>query len=334
MSQTRQPIHVFPKITLKLGFWGRVTVILVIVTLIASYLLYYHGIRYKNREKAHYDELSGELQILKEQNIQSHTKNVILQQQVDQLQAQLGQVKTAIQPTQKQTWLIKQVAHYIHLAEQQLWLQHDSRSALLLLEIADQLLQDYANQPTLVLREAIAQDKLMLATNQQIDYAGTSLQLDALKKVLNQTVTVQKNNPVTQAPSQQQPQSAWQKGWQAFEQLISIQHYGTKNTPLLAQDQRWLIQQNAYLAVHQAQLALWLQQQARYQQSLDEVITLLEPYQSLHPQYATVVQQVQQLRTVNLSLAQNKLVHTPRVLATLAQAEPIPSEQAVPSVTP
>ena len=48
MSQTRQPIHVFPKITPQVWFWG-VTVIIVILTVIASILLYYHGMRYKNR---------------------------------------------------------------------------------------------------------------------------------------------------------------------------------------------------------------------------------------------------------------------------------------------
>jgi uroporphyrin-3 C-methyltransferase len=182
MSQTRQPIHVFPKIALKLGFWGRATVILVILTIIASSLLYYHGIRYKNRELAHYEEIMGQLQTIQEQQVQTQSKNVVLQQQVDQLQAQLSQLKTAVQPMQKQAWLLKQVGHYVELAEQHLWLQHNSQSAVMLLKTADQLLAEYGTHTTLALREAIAQDVLVLSQNQQIDYAGLSLQLDASNK--------------------------------------------------------------------------------------------------------------------------------------------------------
>jgi uroporphyrin-III C-methyltransferase len=333
MSQTRQPIHVFPKIALKLGFWGRATVILVILTIIASSLLYYHGIRYKNRELAHYEEIMGQLQTIQEQQVQAQSKNVVLQQQVDQLQAQLSQLKTAVQPMQKQAWLLKQVGHYVELAEQHLWLQHNSQSALMLLKIADQLLAEYGTHTTLPLREAIAQDVLVLSQNQQIDYAGLSLQLDALKQSVNEPIALQKMPKVTAQTSSGMPQNAWDKGWSVLKGLINIQQYDNQHKPLLAQDQRWLMQQNVYLSLHQAQLALWQQQQARYQQSLNEAVNLLQPYQRLYPQYATWVQQIQSLAIVDLSLAQTQLSSTPKVLAEL-----ISTEQAeaplMPSVAP
>ena len=303
MSQTRQPIHVFPKIALKLGFWGRATIILVILTIIASYLLYYHGIRYKNRELAHYEEMVGQLQLIKEQQVQTQSKNVVLQQQVDQLQAQLGQLKTAVQPMQKQAWLLKQVGHYVELAEQHLWLQHNSQSAVMLLQTADQLLAEYGTHTTLSLREAIAQDVLALSQNQQIDYAGLSLQLDALKQSVNEPMALQKTPQVTPQSSSNTPQNAWDKGWAVLKGLISIQHYDNQHKPLLAQDQRWLVQQNAYLSLHQA--------------------NLLQPYQHLYPQYATWLQQIQSLAAVDLSIAQAQLNYTPKVLAKLITAEQV-----------
>jgi len=333
MSQTRQPIHVFPKIALKLGFWGRATVILVILTIIASSLLYYHGIRYKNRELAHYEEIMGQLQTIQEQQVQTQSKNIVLQQQVDQLQAQLSQLKAAVQPMQKQAWLLKQVGHYVELAEQHLWLQHNSQSAVMLLKTADQLLAEYGTHTTLALREAIAQDVLVLSQNQQIDYAGLSLQLDALKQSVNEPIALQKMPQVTAQTSSGMPQNAWDKGWSVLKSLINIQHYDNQHKPLLAQDQRWLMQQNVYLSLHQAQLALWQQQQTRYQQSLNEAVNLLQPYQRLYPQYATWIQQIQSLAIVDLSLAQTQLSSTPKVLAAL-----ISTEQAeaplMPSVAP
>lgn len=335
MSQTRQPIHVFPKVTLRLGFWGRATIILVILTLIASYLLYHHGIRYKNREVAHYKETQSQLQHIQEQTLQLHTKNSLLQQQVDQLQLQLSQLKAATQPTQKQTWLLKQVAHYVALAEQHLWLQQDSQSAILLLSIADQLLQEYGTSQTLALRQAIAQDVLTLSQQQQIDYAGISLKLDALKQQANTTLQAQVNPPTT-APNTSVPEeSAWQKGLTVLKSLVSIQHHDSQGTPLLTQETRWLMQQNVYLALHQAQLALWQHQQARYQQSLQEAAHLLSPYQGVQTQYAAWLQQIQTLSAVNLNANNRQLSDTPKVLAQLQMAEqktelPSPSQSLTP----
>jgi uncharacterized protein HemX len=129
------------------------------------------------------------------------------------------------------------------------------------------------------------------------------------------------------------PQNAWDKGWSVLKSLINIQQYDNQHKPLLAQDQRWLMQQNVYLSLHQAQLALWQQQQTRYQQSLNEAVNLLQPYQRLYPQYATWIQQIQSLAIIDLSLAQTQLSSTPKVLAAL-----ISTEQAeaplMPSVAP
>ena len=317
MSQTRQPIHIFPKITLKFGFWGRVTVIIVILTVIASILLYYHGMRYKNRELLHYQEITQELQGLKEQQLYYQSKNTLLQQKVDSLESQLAQIKKQVQPLQKSYALIKQVQHYVDLAEQHLWLQHDSQSASQLLTIADELLQHYGNQQTLALRQAIAADQLLLSQVQQVDVAGISLKIEALK-LSSQTLTLPpiKNIPQT-AQTLEVAQNAWQKGWAALQKLITIQHYNQSVTPLLTQEQRVLMQQNVYLALQQAQLALWAHQASRYQQSLTNAEQLLSPYQQLNPQYATLIKELQTLKQLPMQEMMVKLVNTPSVLAQL-----------------
>lgn len=316
MSQTRQPIHIFPKITLKFGFWGRVTVIIVILTVIASILLYYHGMRYKNRELLHYQEITQQLQSLKEQQVHYQSKSILLQQKVDSLESQLAQIKKQVQPLQKPYALIKQVQHYVDLAEQHLWLQHDSQSASQLLAIADELLQEYGNQQTLALRQAIAEDQLLLSQVQQVDVAGISLKIEALK-LSSQNLTLP---PIKNAPSMptiEIAQSAWQKGWAALQKLITIQHYNQAVTPLLTQEQRVLVQQNVYLSLQQAQLALWAHQTSRYQQSLTNAEQLLSPYQQLNPQYATLIKEVQALKQLPMQEMTVKLVNTPSVLAEL-----------------
>ena len=160
MSQTRQPIQVFPKITLKLGVWGRVGLILAVITAIASYVLYHNGVRYKDREKAHFQELSQQIQQLQQGQQKNFAENASLHQQIEALNAQFTQLKVGLEPEQRQIWLVKQVSRYIELAEQQLLLQADIPSAEILLAVADKLLADNADTNLLDLREAIAADKL------------------------------------------------------------------------------------------------------------------------------------------------------------------------------
>lgn len=325
MSQTRQPIHVFPKITLKFGFWGRVTVIIVILTVIASILLYYHGNRYKKQERQHYQEISQQLQLIQEQAVQVQTKNQLLQQKIDSLESQLAQLKKQVQPLQKPYALIKQVQHYVDLAEQHLWLQHDSQSASQLLVIADELLQHYGNQQTLALRQAIAADQLLLTQIQQVDVAGISLKIEALK-LSSQTLSLPpvKNMTHRNIQNVDTSQSAWDKGWASLQKLISIQHYNQSVSPLLTQEQRVLVQQNVYLSLQQAQMALWAHQTTRYQQSLNNAEQLLTPYQALNPQYATLLKEIQTLKQLPMQEMIVKLVNTPSVLAELLskQTEP------------
>ena len=152
MSQTRQPIQVPPKITLKLGVWGRVGLILAVITAIASYVLYHNGVRYKDREKDHF----------------RHDPLVTCRPR-----------------------LIK------------------------FPRMADKLLADHADTNLLALREAISSDKLSLVTAQQIDKAGISLRLDALKNQANQFVAPTRHE-VTQAGVaervQAQDSSWWAQG--------------------------------------------------------------------------------------------------------------------------
>jgi uncharacterized protein HemX len=159
----------------------------------------------------------------------------LLQQQVDQLQAQLSQLKAAVQPMQKQAWLLKQVGHYVELAEQHLWLQHNSQSAVMLLKTADQLLAEYGTHTTLALREAIAQDVLVLSQNQQIDYAGLSLQLDALKQSVNEPIALQKNATSYSANFFQVCRKTHGiKVGRCLKGLINIQQYDNQHKPLFS----------------------------------------------------------------------------------------------------
>jgi len=333
MSQTRQPIQIAPKITLKLGVWGRVGLVLAIITAIASYILYHNGVRYKDREKAHFQELSQQIQRLQQAEKRNSDENATLHYQIQQLNSQVTQLKVGLEPEQRRDWIVKQVSRYIELAEQQLLLQADIPSAEILLAVADKLLADNAETSLLPLREAIAADKLALVTAQQIDKVGISLRLDALKQQANQFVVPSRREVTQTGVPERVPTedtSLWAKGWSAFRQLIIVRHYDQPVHPLLADDQRWLLQQNVYLALSQAQLALWGHQSARYQHSLHEVENLLSQYQQLNPQYAAILAEAKALKEISLEVTTPTLSHSQQLLATMltpAQTVEITTQQ-------
>lgn len=335
MSQTRQPIQIAPKITLKLGVWGRVGLVLAIITAIASYILYHNGVRYKDREKAHFQELSQQIQRLQQAEKRNIDENATLHYQIQQLNSQVTQLKVGLEPEQRRDWIVKQVSRYIELAEQQLLLQADIPSAEILLAVADKLLADTAETSLLPLREAIAADKLALVTAQQIDKVGISLRLDALKQQANQVVVPSRREVTQTGVPERVPTedtSLWAKGWSAFRQLIIVRHYDQPVHPLLADDQRWLLQQNVYLALSQAQLALWGHQSARYQHSLHEVEALLNQYQQLNPQYAAILAEAKALQTISLEIAIPTLSHSQQLLATMltpAQTLEVKTQQVI-----
>ncbi|PTQ91072.1 uroporphyrinogen-III C-methyltransferase [Agitococcus lubricus] len=325
MSQTRQPIHVFPKITLKLGVWGRFGLVLAIITAIACYILYDNGVRYKNREKRHYTEVMQHITQLTQQQQHLMDENAAFKKHIANLQQQLDQFERGLNPQQQQQWRLKQVARYLQLADQHLLLQADIPSAQQLLEVADNLLSEQPDRQLLALREAIAADKLALTTAEQVDKAGISLRLDALKKQVN-TVLPTITQAVAQQGTLQSPpaeQGAWAKAWTALQKLVTIRHYDQAVKPLLPEDQRWLLQQQVYLALSQAQLALWSGQDTRYQQSLAEVEQLLQDYQQLNPYYQAIVSETKQLKTIDLQVTIPHLTQSQQVLASLLNQEPM-----------
>lgn len=226
-----------------------------------------------------------------------------LRREQEALNARLEAFSHDLAPDQRREWLANETAYYLDLAEQHLQLQQDVAPALRLLELADSLLAPHADPALTQVRAGLAQDRLSLLAAQQTDRTGASLRLDALKQhALQLALPLHAGGHRAGRPSSAPDPSGqpWERGWQAFRNLITVRHYDAPVRPLLADDQRWLVQQTVYLELTQAQLALWRNQEARYRQSLADVRALMRQYAPADPAYQALQQELAALATMRL----------------------------------
>lgn len=264
------------------------------------------------------DLLSGELAAVRHQQ--------------GDLAARLDAMTKTLSPEQRRQWLTDEVAYYLDMAEQHLQLQQDVTPALRLVELADSLLSRQADPGLALLREGLAADRLSLLAAQQVDRAGLSVRLDALKQqAARMALPMHVGSPQASRvdPARVAASSVWEKGWQSFRQLITIRHYDAPVRPLLGDDQRWLLQQSVYLELTQAQLALWRNQNARYHQSLEDVRVLLKDYTALSPGIAVVQQELSALSAETLPDIPLALTQSRHALSALRELHPafaVPAE--------
>lgn len=253
----------------------------------------------------------------------------VLRREQEGLRGRFESLSQSLSPEQRRQWLTNETAYYLDLAEQHLQLQQDVAPALRLIELADSLLAPHADPGLTMLREGLAADRLTLMTVQQTDRAGLSLRIDALKQQAARLALpmyagrVQTGKPVANDPP---VSSVWEKGWQSFRNLITIRRYDAPVRPLLGDDQRWLLQQSVYLELTQAQLALWRNQNIRYQQSLADVRALLHDYAAMDPAFAALQLELsalaaQTLPEIPLSLSQSR-----KALSALKELHPVLGE--------
>jgi uroporphyrin-3 C-methyltransferase len=242
------------------------------------------------------------------------------------LQGRFDELSHSLSPEQRRQWLANEVAYYLDLAEQHLQLQQDVAPALRLVELADSLLVQHADPGLTLLREALAADRLTLLTAQQLDRVGLSLRLDALKQQATRvTLPLQAgpSQPASRAAPTPPAAGVWEKGWQAFRNLITIRHYDAPVRPLLSDDQRWLLQQSVYLELTQAQLALWRNQGGRYRQSLTDVRLLLKDYAARDAALSAQLAELTQLAAVELPEIPLVLPRSRQALSALKELHPL-----------
>jgi uroporphyrin-3 C-methyltransferase len=226
---------------------------------------------------------------------QNLTLQTDLQQLVEQMQntteqAQLAaqqskanqQIITSIAGRRPADWLLAEADFLIRMAGRKLWLEHDVKTAVLMLQSADSRLQDLDDPSLLPIRERLAQDVQNLQQINPISLSSVALALGALLQQVDTLplVTFERPDKVVDNTDVSDSANDWRsnlaRNWQAFtKDFFSFRKKQSDVQPYMSEQQQWLAKEQIRLALLQAQSAVMKEDVTLYQQAMQNTLRVL-----------------------------------------------------------
>lgn len=202
--------------------------------------------------------------------------------------------------------LIAEVEQLMTIANQQLQLAGNIKSALLALQTADSRLQQIEAPQVIQLRKALAQDIQRLQSLPLVDITGMSTRLENLSEAVDELPLVSDRHP--QPDSRQLPDlqaSSWQRlaheVWEDIKQIVRLERIDRPEPPLLAPEQNYFLRENIKLRLLSARIALLRHDEVTYRADLRAVEKwLLEHFDMRESSSKIMLSTIRQLSADNI----------------------------------
>ena len=168
-------------------------------------------------------------------------------------------------------WDVEEVATLLQIANDRLHLEREVAPSLAALQAADRHLQALKNPALLEVRRLLAEEITALRGTAQPDIDGMAFSLNALIQGIDR-LPIASAALRSASSTATAPQSGWRGVlhdlWEKLRSLVSIQHRGKADRPLLSPDERYFLRQNLRLNLEAARIALLRRDGQTYQQTL------------------------------------------------------------------
>ncbi|MFC3908001.1 uroporphyrinogen-III C-methyltransferase [Legionella dresdenensis] len=197
-----------------------------------------------------------------------------LQIRVEELNKTL---KTALQQRfyQKQDWLLLKARYLLELAQINAHWSKDQQTTVVLLQEADKVLQDTAEQSIYPVRQAIADEIAQIQANPAVDIVGILSKLDAAQNTVTQLPVRRQTTPVTSG-AEKTTQSAWRErlseNISLLEKLVVIRHHNKDIKQMLSPVYQSLLIETIRMDLQEAQWAVLQGNSTIYQQALAQAL--------------------------------------------------------------
>jgi uroporphyrin-3 C-methyltransferase len=235
---------------------------------------------------------------LEQQNqaLQSSIQSVIEQLQLTSAQVQINQRNLAdVSGRRPADWLLAEADYLVRMAGRKLWLEHDVKTATMMLQSADSRIQDLDDPSLLPLRAKLAEDLQALQQVNQVSTSSIALALGAMLKQVNNLPLAFFKKPEAETDDETVTASIddWRsnlaRNWrEATKNFFSFKKVTADIKPFMSEQQQWLSKEQLKFALLQAQIAVLQENSTLYQQSLQTAFGLL--IESFDTEKDTVVQ--------------------------------------------
>lgn len=183
-------------------------------------------------------------------------------------------------------WMLAESEYLVRIAGRKLWLEHDLVSAITLLGNADERIAALNDPSLMPIRKALAEDIAKLKGMPRIDREGLTLKLAALSDQIELLPLSTVSMPEAKAEPDQavstnpdEWESNLKKNWVKFtENFVTIRRRDGAVEALLSPQQEIFLRENLKTKLLQAQLSVYREQQALYEDSLDKAQRWLTQY--------------------------------------------------------
>lgn len=255
--------------------------------------LYLHGHKNAVAQQAELAQLKQQLASALSKIDQTSSKDAEQLAALDQTQQRLQGEMQGLQnrvldlnDKRPNDWMLAESEYLVRMAGRKLWLEHDLVSAITLLGNADERIAALNDPSLMPIRKALAEDIAKLKGMPRIDREGLTLKLAALSDQIELLPLSTVSMPEAKAEPDQavstnpdEWESNLKKNWVKFtENFITIRRRDGAVEALLSPQQEIFLRENLKAKLLQAQLSVYREQQALYEDSLDKAQRWLTQY--------------------------------------------------------
>ncbi|MGY3915592.1 uroporphyrinogen-III C-methyltransferase [Aeromonas australiensis] len=255
--------------------------------------LYLHGHKNAVAQQAELAQLKQQLASAMSKLDQTSSKDAEQLAALDQAQQRLQGEMQGLQnrvldlnDKRPNDWMLAESEYLVRMAGRKLWLEHDLVSAITLLGNADERIAALNDPSLMPIRKGLAEDIAQLKGMPRIDREGLTLKLAALSNQIELLPLSTVSMPEAKAEQDQavsanpdEWESNLKKNWVKFtENFITIRRRDGAVEALLSPQQEIFLRENLKTKLLQAQLSVYREQQALYEDSLDKAQRWLTQY--------------------------------------------------------
>jgi len=278
-------------------------------------------------------ESRGRAEQLREAVAEAQVKLGVLESRLADSQSQQIALEAMYQELSRNRdeWAYAEVEQSLFLANQQLQLAGNVKSALIALQNADARLQRMDRPQLTALRKALNRDIERLKAAPHVDTVAISVRLDAVIGQVDGLPLAMEVRPPASEPAKEADAGAnawtrfWREVWAELRQLVRVQNVDRPEVPLLTPAQTYFLRENLKLRLIGARLALLARDAASYKADLKAARDWLGRYYDVrNNSVASAMGLLRNLQDAEVS------IETPDISATLdaMRAVRLPRERA------